>query len=439
MAFQTLRNLTRRKGRTTLTILGVALAISLLVTMFSIGEGVRIYSKKSLDKTNIDLFVQAKGSEVLLPGSEFDDGRMLASAIKANPKVEFAFPFLSRDLLILNETMHARILAGENLSGDDLKKGVLPITVNGVIPRISMDVGGLEIKEGPGFLEMEDPFFANGTYAGGTNSTNFTGELMANSALSKYLKAGVGDLVYVYPSANRTNESLARWAANGTRMHLTGISEASFEGITEKAAYIHLSELQYLTNKKNDAVTRIYVSLYDSKDDVEVKKWIEEDIGLEAFTKKEFLSQLESFTSVYTGFADMIIAITFLVAVVFTGTIMMMSIRERVSEFGLMRAIGFSRSSIFVQILYESLTISILGLLIGLALGTLMAQGIDAYLLDISAQAESGLPRDFHFTAITWDLVFYASGAAVGTGVLCALGPGMWASSINITRVLREE
>ncbi len=49
--------------------------------------------------------------------------------------------------------------------------------------------------------------------------------------------------------------------------------------------------------------------------------------------------------------------------------ILLISVAERTGEIGLRRAVGATRSDIFVQFLSESLTVSLTGVLLGSALG----------------------------------------------------------------------
>jgi ABC-type lipoprotein release transport system permease subunit len=442
-----LSNLRRRSGRTALTVTGVTLAISLMVVMFSVGNGVRDSARSILASSGVDIFVQANGTSIGFAYGEFDHGRELAqSMVKNNDEIVSALPLLMSGMYTINGTMRQAILSltpGDTANITQLTKTmkIKSITMDGVIPSMAQDVGGLKVIEGPGFKDKGDPFYANGTYAGGRSSPNFTHEIEINNVIAKELKVGVDDTIYVNLALPQNPLDLWSWLANTTPYKVVQVVESSWEGMGSPIGYVHLSELQFLAGKTNDTVNEILVHVKDTTRSNEVKKWIERTYpSLQAFTVEDFLGEIDQVTQVFRGFGEMILLVTGVIVVMFVSTVMMISVRERTAEIAALRAIGFSRSSIFRSTLLEAFFIIMIGCLIGVIIGIGLALGLDSYLIGLSIHSGGGsLPAAFHFVSITPLLLAQMGLVAVLFGLGCGLIPAVWAARMNIAETLKKE
>ena len=118
-------------------------------------------------------------------------------------------------------------------------------------------------------------------------------------------------------------------------------------------------------------------------------------------------------------------------AVVFTTLLvcantMAMSIRERTREVAVLRTLGFTRENILKLLLSESIAISLMGGLVGVALGTLVVKAM--------SRPGIGLPVSMHMTAATALVVMLV--AAV-VGLISGLIPSYRASNLGIVDALR--
>jgi putative ABC transport system permease protein len=86
------------------------------------------------------------------------------------------------------------------------------------------------------------------------------------------------------------------------------------------------------------------------------------------YTQKEALQSLNSTQSGTYLFLDMVIAMVFLVSAILIMVVMMMTVKEKTREIGTMRALGTSKRRILSLIFYESLIISIIGGIVGILL-----------------------------------------------------------------------
>jgi putative ABC transport system permease protein len=118
-------------------------------------------------------------------------------------------------------------------------------------------------------------------------------------------------------------------------------------------------------------------------------------------------------------------------AVVFTTLLvcantMAMSIRERTREVAVLRTLGFTRENILKLLLSESIAISLMGGLVGVALGTLVIKAM--------SRPGIGLPVSMHMTAATALVVMLV--AAI-VGLISGVIPSYRASNLGIVDALR--
>ena len=118
----------------------------------------------------------------------------------------------------------------------------------------------------------------------------------------------------------------------------------------------------------------------------------------------------------------------FLIGLLFVATIMIVSVLERTREIGMLRAIGISRRSVFIQVLTESMVLVLLGALVGIAPGYYGAVwAADRISGDIGVTIELGFSTTFVLQAMAWVLL---------VGVLFAMYPAMVAVRMNIVKAI---
>jgi putative ABC transport system permease protein len=125
------------------------------------------------------------------------------------------------------------------------------------------------------------------------------------------------------------------------------------------------------------------------------------------------------------GFALRMIgfAVVFTILVISANT-MVMAVRERTSEIGVLKTLGFSDGSIFGMIVTEAAIITTGG---GVAAALLAKFGLDRAPFPI-----------FNTLTITWTTVLTAIAIAVGLGVVSGFIPAWQASRLRIVDALRR-
>jgi putative ABC transport system permease protein len=137
---------------------------------------------------------------------------------------------------------------------------------------------------------------------------------------------------------------------------------------------------------------------------------------------------LEAFNKITAGFFIAMIALSsvgLMVGGVGVVAIMMISVTERTREIGVRKALGATRGEIMFQFLVEAATLTLVGCLVGMALGALVAWGVRTF---------SPIPATVPLLSVIAALV-----ASVLTGVLFGLYPANKASKLDPVEALRYE
>jgi ABC-type antimicrobial peptide transport system permease subunit len=190
-----------------------------------------------------------------------------------------------------------------------------------------------------------------------------------------------------------------------------------------------------------DDVDQSYVQKFES-----VKVKVDGQEGLELvraeLTDKGFLvsalSDLAEQANKVFGIIQMILAVfgifSLLVAAIGLVNTMTISLLERTNEIGIMRAIGASKRDIQKLFLIESTLIGFMGGLSGVVLGWVGARVVNI-ILNIVARAFGGQSLDIFFTPLWFVLFILASSAFVG--FISGVFPAGKASRLNTLEALR--
>lgn len=310
-----LKNLLRRKVRSFLTILGIAVGVAGVVVLSAFGEGMADGFSGLGGAANADMLVTQKDAVMILLGA-------------------------------IDEQVGTEIAA---------MRGVAAVsgTVVGVVP----------LSESPYFLVAgEEPrSFAMDRYriiAGRPLSARR--ELMLGRKSAESLKKVVGD----------------KFRINDISYHVVGIYEtgASFE---DNGAVIHLTDAQRAFDKRRQ-VSYFKLKLRDPSEREAVKQAIETRWPELAATRAGDATAQDQLLDIYRSLGWVIGLFAILVGGLGMMNAQLMSVFERTREIGVLRAMGWRRRRVVRMILGEALLLSLvggaLGLLISLGLIRLMAR-----------------------------------------------------------------
>jgi putative ABC transport system permease protein len=156
-------------------------------------------------------------------------------------------------------------------------------------------------------------------------------------------------------------------------------------------------------------------------------------IGADDFTilsQQDFIATASTITNVLTIFLGGIAAISLLVGGIGIMNIMLVSVTERTREIGLRKAVGAHKRDILVQFLTESSVLSLIGGLIGIALGW----GISLVVGQIAAANNTPIEP-----AIGLDIILIATLFSTAVGLFFGIYPANRAASLEPVEALRYE
>jgi putative ABC transport system permease protein len=152
---------------------------------------------------------------------------------------------------------------------------------------------------------------------------------------------------------------------------------------------------------------------------------LRDDLGFNVTSQTQLLSSLSTITSTMTALLGAIAAISLLVGGIGIMNITLVSVRERTREIGLRKAVGARRNVILLQFLAETLTLAIIGGLLGILVGIAIAALVSS----------TGLIP----AKVTADTVMLAFGSAAIVGLFFGIYPAYQAAGLRPIEALRYE
>jgi putative ABC transport system permease protein len=132
--------------------------------------------------------------------------------------------------------------------------------------------------------------------------------------------------------------------------------------------------------------------------------------------------------------AYILASMSLVVTVLLIGTLLTITVNERLGEIATLRAIGISRFTVTREVLVEGAALTLIGSLLGLCLGLVTARYLDAILTSFP-----GLPAAFSFFVPRRQSLTLAAVVLFLTGALAALYPAWLAARAPIAATLRAE
>jgi putative ABC transport system permease protein len=378
-----LKDMRRRPTRSLLTVAGVALASATLCSLLAFNTGYNASLKKEMSDSGIHMLVSTEGCPMEAASLALHGGEI--------PK------FLPESRL---PTIRA-------VPGVRAVTGMLIYSVPGERNRTDL------------FYGVDDEFFRLRTNWK-LKGRWFTDEhsIILGAEAARVEKREVGDKMY-FPELD-------------AEFNVTGILERT-GGEDDGFFFIPLKTAQRVF-KKEGKLTGAGVNLADVTQMEQVQEGIERIPDVYVVTAQQMIEQILKLVGSSKTLMFAVLSIALLIAVLGVLNTVLMSVMEKLREFGYMRCIGASPGSVFQIVLTETVSLCLAGGLLGVTLGALGASLADTLIRRVLPYAPAGRMVIFDPSAFALTLA-----VAVGIGALAGLYPSWRASHVSPMEAIRHE
>jgi ABC-type lipoprotein release transport system permease subunit len=257
------------------------------------------------------------------------------------------------------------------------------------------------------------------------------------AALAETLKVRLGDKVVLH-APGETGLGAFR---------ISGIFRTQSQGFDKSQAFLHLEDAQRLLGA-GDGVHEIAIALADPRELPALTAFalaelprVRPDEPLEVLTWKEREPRLAAMLDLMASTAWIAYAMMFAGMAFGIANALLMSVYERIREFGVLRSLGLPARQLVWMVLIESLLLTLGGALLGLGLGVSAVWLMGRVGVDLAGfsggLSQLGVGATVYPRLEALDLVS-PLGLALGTALLAAIWPAWKAASLRPAEALRH-
>jgi putative ABC transport system permease protein len=377
------KNLQRRRGRTLLTITGVAIAVVVLFSLLSISAGYEYRLTREMDSLGFHLIAVPKGC-----------------------------PYEAASLIIHGGVI-PKYLSSEDLARVRATEGISfasPLLLHQVVkngtPHIIYGIDPADITELKPFWKVNGRYFETGE----------TRVMVVGSTLAEKEGLAAGSILPFGPDEEPFT--------------IVGVLEP-MGGEDDNFHFIPLAEAQRLFGKE-DKVTAVAVRVTDVSRIPAVSADLEEIPDVQVVTMAQVVGTIMNLV----GSARTLLYTVMVIAVVISGAgiinSLLMSVNERTREFGMMKAIGASGTDIGILILMETVIITLIGGVLGIVVAVVGSGLIEGFVREVIPYAPAGSLVLFDPYLVLITLLF--SGVL---GMVCGIYPALRSARLSPMEAIR--
>lgn len=395
-----IKSLTGHPLRVGLAVLAIAIGVASVIVMVGIGRGAEDEVRRKIEGMGTNLIVVSAGQSRAVKGQVGKLGIMTTLTLKDAPAIAAECPAVKRAAPVYSKKLSVKF---ENVSYSTRIVGTLPSI---------QEIRNIGVQSGAFFDEDENRLMAPVAIVGPTIvQTLFAGQ------------DPVGESIRI---GNVLIKVIGVTVPKGA---VSGEDEDDQILVPLRTAMNKLMNVTYLSNIFVEAAGFDNIHLAEA----EVRSLLRERHRLHEGKEDDFTIQnqadvIEAQSSVARTFSLLVGSIA-VISLVIGGVgilgVMLLSIRERVSEIGIRRAVGARRRDILVQFLVESSFLGVVGGISGLLLGVGGAAGVKYF---------SGMPVILAPDYIALSLVF-----SIATGLIFGIYPSWIAARLDPIEALNTK
>ena len=255
-------------------------------------------------------------------------------------------------------------------------------------------------------------------------------EVILGVGLARALGASVGSSLTLMST---TREG----ALNAVDVDVAGLQDLGLRELNDRFLTVSLATANQLLDS-GPARSRLSVLLKRPQDTAAVQARLQSLLpGTSVqpwFELASFYRQVKLLYFAIFGFMGLVL---FLIVLLATAKTLLMSVMERVREFGVLRAMGLQPRQLMVLLQWEGAFLGLLGSALGLIATLLLRAGLNALHLQMPAPpgTSHGYELNIHFVPAVYVLVALGLQATIQ---LSALFPGLKAARLRIVEALRH-
>jgi putative ABC transport system permease protein len=401
-----LRSLMANKLRSGLTILGIVIGVAAVVALMAIGNGAT---------SDITSQIQSSGTNLL----SIQSGRMQRQQASGAPPAFSALTYKDYQALNAALTDIAGIAPVYQASSTVVfENDSYSVSVTGTSEDY-LKVYSYEMERGRFFTADERQTNKQVAVLGATTA----GELFPNSeAVGQTVK--IDDVRFTVVGVLKAKGSsgfsdpddivlipletgyLKLFGANAIRDGQKTVSSIAVSAASAEAVDTVTAQINFIMRRQH-----------------KIEPGAEADFRVQS--QSDLLETLSTVTATLTTFLGAIAAISLLVGGIGIMNITLVSVSERTREIGLRKAVGARKDLILLQFLVETMTLSLLGGVVGILLGVGIAEMVSALGLINSLVTASSILLAFSFS--------------LGIGLFFGLYPAYRAANLHPMEALRSE
>lgn len=387
------KSLIRQRLRTVLAVIGIAISAAMLLDMVMLSGGI--------EKSFAELLL-AKGYQIRLTPK----GTLPFDTEATLDRVTSIVGRLRRDTAIAS----AGAILGTSLYGR-ARDSLVTLVGYGIQPEAQ---GVYQVQRGQD-LTPDD-----------------TLGVLLSVPVAGLLRAGVGDTVRL---VGRLDPQVAA-AGVSRRLVVRGIVRWVYDYRGQPSVGTVLPVMQALASVGPD--DRASLVLVKARDDAAAPALAERLRGefprLEVYSVADLVRFFKQRLVYFRQLSYILATMSLIVTVLLITTLLTITVNERLGEIATLRAIGIGRATVVRQVFIEGTVLTVLGAVLGIALGLGTARYLDSILTGFP-----GLPAAFSFFVPRQETLATAALVLLVTGSLAGLYPAWLAARAPIAATLRSE